>query len=137
VRYCWSFGNAGQNYLYSKEVEPWKRAVHYARVLGDCSVLESFGIDSDGSRADIRAHHEDYKKKYIAWYVKNVMLDESDYKKLLDDLTGNIRRESDKLRALFDIPENEAVMAVIALGYRAQDPNTPQHRPLDEVVKFY
>jgi hypothetical protein len=99
VRYCWSFGNAGQNYLYSKEVEPWKRAVHYARVLGDCSVLESFGIDSDGSRADIRAHHEDYKKKYIAWYVKNVMLDESDYKKLLDDLTGNIRRESDKLRA--------------------------------------
>ena len=46
-------------------------------------------------------------------------------------------RESDKLRALFDIPENEAVMAVIALGYRAQDPNTPQHRPLDEVVKFY
>jgi nitroreductase len=46
-------------------------------------------------------------------------------------------RESDKLRALFDIPENEAVMAVIALGYRAQDPNTPLHRPLDEVVKFY
>ena len=99
VRYCWSFGNAGQNYLYSKEVEPWKRAVHYARVLGDCSVFESFGIDSDGSIADIRAHHEDYKKKYIAWYVKNVMLDESDYKKLLDDLTGNIRRESDRLRA--------------------------------------
>ena len=99
VRYCWSFGNNGRDYLYSKEVEPWKRAVHYARVLGDCSVLESFGIDSDGSISDIRAHHEDYKKKYIAWYVKNIMLDESDYKKLLDDLTGNIRRESDKLRA--------------------------------------
>ena len=46
-------------------------------------------------------------------------------------------RESDKLRALFEIPEEEAVMAVIALGYRAQDPSTPQHRPLDEVVKFY
>ena len=53
VRYCWSFGNAGQHYLYSKEVEPWKRAVHYARVLGDCSILESFGFDSDGSIADI------------------------------------------------------------------------------------
>lgn len=99
VRYCWSFGNAGQNYLYSKEVEPWKRAVHYARIFGDCSQLKSFGIDSDGSVADIRAHHEEYKKKYIAWYVKNVMMDESDYKRLLDDLTGNIRRESDKLRA--------------------------------------
>ena len=99
VRYCWSFGNAGQDYLYSKEVEPWKRAVHYARIFGDCSQLKSFGIDSDGSVADIRAHHEEYKKKYIAWYVKNVMMDESDYKRLLDDLTGNIRRESDKLRA--------------------------------------
>ena len=46
-------------------------------------------------------------------------------------------READKLRALFDIPEEEAVMAVIALGYRAQEPNTPAHRPLDEVVKFF
>jgi nitroreductase len=46
-------------------------------------------------------------------------------------------RESDKLRALFEIPEEEAVMAVIALGYRAQEPSTPQHRPLDEVVKFF
>ena len=46
-------------------------------------------------------------------------------------------READKLRTLFDIPEEEAVMAVIALGYRAQEPNTPAHRPLDEIVKFF
>lgn len=46
-------------------------------------------------------------------------------------------RESDKLRELFAIPENEAILAVIALGYRAEEPNMPVHRPLDEVVKFY
>lgn len=46
-------------------------------------------------------------------------------------------READKLRALFAIPETEAVMAVIALGYRAEEPNMPVHRPLDEIVKFY
>ena len=46
-------------------------------------------------------------------------------------------READKLRELFEIPEEEAVMAVIAIGYRAQEPNTPAHRPLDEVVKFF
>ena len=46
-------------------------------------------------------------------------------------------RESDKLRELFAIPENEAVMAVISLGYRAADPVQPRHRPLDDVVKFY
>ena len=46
-------------------------------------------------------------------------------------------RESDRLRALFNIPENEMILAVIALGYRAEEPNMPVHRPLDEVVKFF
>ncbi|MBO4811440.1 MAG: nitroreductase family protein [Prevotella sp.] len=46
-------------------------------------------------------------------------------------------RESDKLRALFSIPENECIMAVIALGYRAADPVQPRHRQLDDIVKFY
>lgn len=46
-------------------------------------------------------------------------------------------RESDRLRALFNIPENEMILAVIALGYRAEEPNMPVHRPLDEVVKIF
>ena len=46
-------------------------------------------------------------------------------------------RDSERLRALFEIPDSEAILAVIALGYRAQDPNVPTHRPLDEVVKFF
>ncbi len=46
-------------------------------------------------------------------------------------------RESDKLRALFNIPDEEMILAVIALGYRAEEPNMPVHRPLDEVVKFF
>lgn len=31
VRYCWSFGNNARNYMYSVEIEPWKKALHYAR----------------------------------------------------------------------------------------------------------
>ena len=46
-------------------------------------------------------------------------------------------READKLRELFAIPDNETVMAVIALGYRAAEPVQPRHRQLDDVVKFY
>ena len=46
-------------------------------------------------------------------------------------------RDSEALRSLFSIPEDEAVMAVISLGYRAEDPSSPVHRALDEIVKFF
>ncbi|MCR4959296.1 MAG: nitroreductase family protein [Prevotella sp.] len=46
-------------------------------------------------------------------------------------------READKLREVFAIPDTEAVMAVIALGYRAAEPVQPRHRQLDDIVKFY
>ena len=46
-------------------------------------------------------------------------------------------RDADALRATFSIPENETVMAVIALGYRKDEPQRPPRRPFDEVVKFF
>lgn len=46
-------------------------------------------------------------------------------------------READKLRGLFAIPEGETIMAVIALGYRAEEPNRPERKNLDEMVKFF
>lgn len=53
-----------------------------------------------------------------------------------DTLIMGMRNVSE-LRELFQIPEDEMIMAVIALGYRAQDPTTPTHRPLDEIARFY
>lgn len=67
VRLCWSFGNNQREYLYSREVEEWKHALHLARVFGDTSMLANMGISSDGSRADIMAHHEEYWHKYAKW----------------------------------------------------------------------
>lgn len=46
-------------------------------------------------------------------------------------------RDANKLRELFSIPENEMVMAVISLGYRAEEPNRPERKNLDEIVKFF
>ena len=46
-------------------------------------------------------------------------------------------RDADALRELFSIPGNETIMAVISLGYRAEEPKRPERRPLEEVVKFY
>ena len=45
--------------------------------------------------------------------------------------------ENEAIRSLFGIPDNEMMMAVIALGYRASEPSRPKRRPLDEIVKFY
>jgi site-specific DNA-adenine methylase len=65
IKYCWSFSCAGNNYLYSKEIEPWKKALHYARVLGDTSLFAEFGIKTDGSRGDIQKNKEEYKRKCL------------------------------------------------------------------------
>ena len=46
-------------------------------------------------------------------------------------------RDSEALRTIFGIPAEETVMAVISLGYRDQEPRQPEHRALDEVVKFF
>ena len=98
ISFVWSFGNKGMNYLYSKEVEPWKRALHYARVFGDYTKLAEFGINSDGSRADIVKHHEEYKQKYIIWYCKNILKSNLDTLELQKHLNEKIEQNSERLR---------------------------------------
>lgn len=46
VRIVYSFGNNQKNYLYSREIEPYKRALHQAIVDGNYQpMLEQFGMD--------------------------------------------------------------------------------------------
>ena len=97
VKLCWSFGNNG-GYLYAKEIEPWKKALHYARVLGDCCLLKEFGIDSSGSRRDISAHKDEYKEKYIKWYLENICLSDADFNRLKNDLDKKIKGQKEELR---------------------------------------
>ena len=46
-------------------------------------------------------------------------------------------RDSEAIRAEFSIPANETILAVIALGYRAEEPKRPARRDLDDIVKFF
>ena len=41
----WSFGNNRDGYLYSSDIEERKKALHYAVVDQDYSLLEKQGID--------------------------------------------------------------------------------------------
>lgn len=42
IKYVWSFGCDGNTYLYSKKNEPWKKALHYAVVFRDYSLIDVY-----------------------------------------------------------------------------------------------
>ena len=46
-------------------------------------------------------------------------------------------RESDKLRAILDIPDTETIVAVIAVGYGTVEPSKPKRKTPDDIVKFF
>ena len=45
VKYAWSFGNNGRDYLYGKDIEPYKKAWHYAIFFHDYSLADKLGLD--------------------------------------------------------------------------------------------
>ena len=99
VAFCWSFGNNGNGYLYSKEIEPWKKALHYARVFDDFSLFEEMGIKlKSASRIEIEKNKKELKEKYIIWYVKEVLHSEYEIEALRKDLTENIKKNREELR---------------------------------------
>lgn len=53
----------------------------------------------------------------------------------LDTLIMGLR-DSEKIRELLNIPENEQIMSVIAMGYRNQDPAQRPRKALEEVADF-
>ena len=98
VSLCWSFGNNRRDYLYAQEVEPWKKALHYARVFGDCSLLREMGIDSDGSSDDVRKHHDEYKEKYIRWWLSKQKYTSAELDELMANVKDGIERDEEELR---------------------------------------
>lgn len=98
VSLCWSFGNNRSGYLYAQEVEPWKKALHYARVFEDCSLLREMGIDSDGSHSDVKKHHSEYKEKYIRWWLSKQKYTSAELDKLIANVKADIERDEKELR---------------------------------------
>ena len=61
VAIVWSFGNNMRNYLYSREIEPLKKAIHYAIFFSDYSLGKELGFD-----LSFIDHIPDPQKRYIA-----------------------------------------------------------------------
>ena len=50
VSIVWSFGNNRRDYLYGKDIEPIKKAIHYARVFGDDSLISQLNENNKNVR---------------------------------------------------------------------------------------
>lgn len=54
----------------------------------------------------------------------------------LDTLIMGIR-DADKIRKMLNIPEEEIIVSVIAVGYAAKEPGKPTKKTVEELAKFY
>lgn len=114
VRFCWSFGNNLKNYLYGEVVEPWKKALHYARVLNDFTLLEEMGIKTDGTQKDIKEHYNEYKEKYIKWYLEKKLMSVKDYEELKKNLESKIA-ELERLESLERLERLQSLQSLESL----------------------
>lgn len=92
IRCVWSFGNKGTNYLYGKEIEPYKKAYWYAIMYDDFSLFWALGINIPKIKA------KTYKEKRLA------------IKKYLDKLKRNDRDQAlERLERLQSLQSLEAL----------------------------
>lgn len=54
----------------------------------------------------------------------------------LDTLIMGIR-DGEAIRNFLDVPENEQVVSVIAVGYGEKDVQMPKRKSVSEIAKFY
>jgi hypothetical protein len=90
IRWIWSFGNNGDNYLFSKDIEPIKKAFHYVVMFNNWTYFEGlytydflketlnkYGIDD--SKIFLDLYKSNYRKRLgrkehlrvIKWIQKN------------------------------------------------------------------
>ena len=90
------------------------------------------GFKPDGDKTD--EHGNGWGAYDLGLQTQNLLLcaKELGY----DTLIMGLRREAE-LRAILGIPDDEALMSVIAIGKRAADPEKPARLPISEIVKFF
>ena len=79
VAYCFSFGNDFKSYAYGKDIEQFKKAMHYSVVFNDNSLLSEFiNVDNLNYTSDNKHERLIYLRKYlhsfIAFKDKNLRL---------------------------------------------------------------
>jgi len=95
--FAYSFGGNGENYLYAKEIEPFKKALHESRVFGDPSTLREMGIQTD-SRKWLYNNCEKVKQLYTDWYLKTILKTTMRYEDYKTTINNRIKEREAELR---------------------------------------
>ena len=104
VKSCWSFGNNGDNYLYSEHLEPYKKAYHYAKVFGDFSLFNQFApyigkeLKDNNWRKCIKANYERIKKDYSNWFLSQLKYNPDEVEALLNATQADYNAEAERIR---------------------------------------
>lgn len=61
IAFCWSFGNNGRDYLYAQDLEPYKKAWHYALYYSDYTEAKKL-LNDKIEEIEIE---KDFYKKYL------------------------------------------------------------------------
>ena len=67
VKFCWSFGNNLRGYLYGEEIEPYKKACHYAIVFDDFSLIKELCPEVYGVTKEALNGIKNIKKRRLAF----------------------------------------------------------------------
>ena len=71
LQVVWSFAGNQCSYIYSDEVAPYKKALHYAFYYKDFSLLREFGIHTDFiNKHLILVKMKEWGQKYINYRIK-------------------------------------------------------------------
>ena len=71
IALCWSFGNNGKDYLYSREIEPYKHAYHEAVFFNNLEPLKVLGVEMQRSNGTTpRERYNEYRRSIREWYSK-------------------------------------------------------------------
>ena len=78
VKYCFSFGNDGQTYMYGKGIEPWKKALHYAIVYDDKRLIAELL-----QRPELHRGCESLERLHRLQSLERLTVTKSDYRRIL------------------------------------------------------
>lgn len=67
VAFVWSFGNNLRDYIYGKEIEPFKKALHYLLMYNDPSLIKEQGYDLEyiTKYASVDRRYDEIRKFFL------------------------------------------------------------------------